>query len=191
MAVVNRISEQEYRELALNEADRLWELWAGIPREKPWMSMLHDDFAAYLGAALINQLHPRVYRVNINGGKTRLSARNYFIPDVTVIPAAFKRPFQHDPRAFNAFADPLPLVVEIWSRTTGHYDFTTKLQGYYKERGDLEIWFIHPYERTLTTWRMQPDGAYTEAFYQGGNVHVASLPGVSIDLDALFALLDD
>ena len=30
MAIVNRISEQEYRELALTDADRLWELWDGV-----------------------------------------------------------------------------------------------------------------------------------------------------------------
>ena len=53
MAIVNRISEQEYRELALNESDRLWELWDGVPWEKPLMSMKHEDVASYLGAALI------------------------------------------------------------------------------------------------------------------------------------------
>ena len=53
MAIVNRISEQEYRELALDDADRLWELWDGVLREKPLMSMRHEDVASYLGAALI------------------------------------------------------------------------------------------------------------------------------------------
>ena len=190
MVVVNRISEREYRELALNEPDHLWELWDGVPQEKPLMSMLHNDVAAYLGAALINQLDPRVYRVNINGDKARISARSYFIPDVIVIPAAYKTPYQHDPRAVGAHAEPLPLVVEVWSRTTGQYDFTTKLQGY-RERGDLEIWFIHPYERTLIAWRKELDGTYRETLHEGGVVSVASLPGVSIDLDALFQLLDE
>ena len=41
MAILNRISEQEYRELALQDSDRLWELWDGVPREKPLMSMKH------------------------------------------------------------------------------------------------------------------------------------------------------
>ena len=93
-------------------------------------------------------------------------------------------PFEDDPTRFNAFAEPLPLVVEVWSPTTGRYDLATKLKGY-KERGDLEIWYIHPYERTLTVWRRQPDGSYDEALYEGGIVPVVSLPGVSIDLDAL------
>ncbi len=185
MAVINRISEQEYRELALNEEDRLWELWDGVPREKPGMSFDHDRVAAYLGAMLINQLDRREYVVNVNGGKARRSERYYFIPDVVVIPASYGQPLRGDPRGFNAHAEPLPLVVEVWSRTTGAYDFTVKLQAY-RERGDAEIWYIHPYERTLTAWRRQPDGSYAETVQQGSTASVASLPGVTVDLDALW-----
>jgi Uma2 family endonuclease len=184
MAIVTRLSEQEYRELALSEDDHLWELWDGVLVEKPPMSMMHDDVASYLGYRLQSQLDRLNYRVNVNGGKTRYTARNYYIPDVVVIPAAFVLPFRKDPRSFNAFAEPLPLVVEIWSRTTGDYEMAAKIPMY-RERGDLEIWFIHPYERTLTAWRKQPDGSYTEATYRGGLVTVSSLPGVVIDFDAL------
>jgi len=184
MAIANRISEQEYRELALSQDDRLWELWDGVPREKPLMSMKHDNVSFYLGLALATQLDRSVYRVNVNGGKTRHTPRNYSIPDVVVIPAALQTPFEHDPRSFNAFAEPLPLVVEVWSPSTGAYDFATKLQGY-RERGDAEIWFIHPYERTLTAWRRQPDASYIEDVYRGSIVPVVSLPGVVIDFDAL------
>jgi Uma2 family endonuclease len=184
MAIVNRISEQEYRELALSDPDSRWELWDGVLVEKPLMSMKHDDVAFHLGYLLQSQLDRSIYRVNVNGGKTRRSPRHYFIPDVVVIPAAFVLPFADDPRAFNAFTEPLPLVVEIWSRTTGDYDIAAKLPSY-RERGDTEIWFIHPYERTLTAWRRQPDGSYAEESYRGGVVLVASLPGVVIDFDAL------
>lgn len=187
MATTTVLSEQEYRELALNDPERKWELWNGVPVEKPLMSMLHEDVATYLGVALANQLDRKEYRVNVNGGRTRYTARNFFIPDVAVIPAALKRPFEHDPRAFNAFAEPLPLVAEVWSPSTGAYDFETKLRAY-QERGDEEIWYVHPYERTLTAWRRQPDGSYTETVYTGGLVPVLSLPGVAIDLEALCAL---
>lgn len=184
MATVTRISEQEYRELALSDPDHNWELWDGVLVEKPLMSIMHDDVAFQLGHALQNQLDPRVFRINVNGGKTRYTARNYFIPDVVVIPAALVLPFRRVPRSFNAFAEPLPLIVEIWSRTTGDYDIAAKLPMY-RERGDLEIWCIHPYERTLTVWRRQPDGNYSEILYRGGIVPVTSLPGVTIDFDAL------
>lgn len=184
MAVINRISEQEYRELALHDTDHLWELWGGVLVEKPSMSMRHDNTSFRLGHFLQSQLDWREFRVNVNGGKTRRSARTYFIPDVVVIPAAFQMPFEDDPRAFNAFAEPLPFVAEIWSRTTGDYDIAAKLPAY-RERGDLEIWYLRPYERTLTVWRKQPGGGYAEAIYRESIVPVSSLPGVSIDLDAL------
>ncbi|MDQ3228020.1 MAG: Uma2 family endonuclease [Chloroflexota bacterium] len=100
------------------------------------------------------------------------------------MPAAFVLPVMSDPRSLDAFAEPLPLVVEVWSRTTGDYDIAAKLPAY-RERGDLEIWFIHPYERTLTAWRRQPDGSYAEEVYRGGMVAVTSLPDVTIDFDAL------
>lgn len=188
MAVVNRISEQEYREFALTDEGQLYELWDGVPREKPGMSMAHDAVAFLLGHLLQNQLDLRDYLVNVNGGKTRRSARYYFIPDVVVIPASYLLPHWGDPGAFNAHAEPLPLVVEVWSRTTAAYDFAVKLQGY-RERGDEEIWYIHPSERTLTAWRKQPGGNYAEELYRGGLVPVASLPGVTIDLDALLSPL--
>jgi Uma2 family endonuclease len=186
MAVVNRISEQEYRELALNEEDRFWELWDGVLVEKPQMSMRHNVVAAYLGAALINQLDRGEYRVSINGDRARISSRSYYIPDVMIVPAAYQQsqPFADDPDAIGAYAEPLPLVVEVWSPSTGHYDVATKLQGY-RERGDLEIWYIHPAKRTLTAWRKQPDGSYTEEVYRGGIVPVVSLRGVTIDFDVL------
>jgi hypothetical protein len=69
----------------------------------------------------------------------------------------------------------------------GEAVIAAKLSGY-RERGDAEIWFIHPYERTLTARRRQPDGNYTEDLYRGGLIPVVSLPGLVIDFDAL---LDD
>ncbi len=184
MAVVHRISEQEYKELVFNDPDRTWELWDGVPREKPGMSIWHDGVASYLGALLTNQVDRREYWVNVNGGKTRYKVRNYYVPDVVVIPKRFIDPHRGDSRAFNAYAEPLPLVVEVWSPSTGDYDLQIKLEGY-RQRGDTEIWFIHPYERTLTAWRRQPDGSYLESTSKGGLVAVESLPGVTIDFDAL------
>ncbi len=178
------ISEQQYRELVLSDDDRSWELWDGVLVEKPLMSMRHDNVAAYMGAVLIFQLDPNEFVVNVNGGKTRYTARNYYIPDVVVIPAAYQQPFEHDPGAFNAYTKPLPFVAEVWSPSTGDYDMAAKLPVY-QQRGDLEIWFFHPYERTLAARRRQPDGSYREERYAGGIVPIHSLPGVTIDLDAL------
>lgn len=184
MAVINRISEQEYRELALSEPH--WELWDGEPREKPGMSSTHEDIAAYLSYLLQGQLDRKEWRLSVNGAKTQISASTYFIPDVVVVPAASVIEFRDDPRHLAAHAEPLPLVVEVWSRTTGSYDFERKLSTY-RERGDAEIWYIHPYQRTLTVWLHQPDGSYTTQVFASGKVTLTSLPGVVIDLDDLLA----
>jgi len=66
----------------------------------------------------------------------------------------------------------------------GGYDVDAKL-AVYQQRGDLEIWRIHPYERTLTSWRRQPDGSYEESIHRGGTISPVALTGVAIDLDAL------
>lgn len=178
------ITEQEYRDLALDDPDRGWELWDGALVEKPPMSIPHTDIGSFLGHLLQGQLDRREYRVHVNGARAIYTPRNYFIPDVAVIPATLVLPFMRDPRSLDAFPEPLPLVVEIWSRTTGDYDVAAKLP-IYRARGDREIWFLHPYERTVAAQRRQPDGTYVETVYRGGIVPVASLPGVAIDLDAL------
>lgn len=184
MAVINRISEQEYRELALNEPQ--WELWDGEPREKPVMSVAHDNLAFRLGFLLQSQLDWNNLQVNVNGGKARVDGSTYFIPDVVVIPVAYQAALEGGSRAFNVISSPLPLVVEVWSPATGPYDFDRKLAAY-RQRGDQEIWFIHPYERTLTAWRRLDDGVYEESVYTGGVVQVGSIPGVEINLDDLLA----
>ncbi|MDQ2652649.1 MAG: Uma2 family endonuclease [Chloroflexota bacterium] len=184
MAVINRITEQEYRDLALEEP-RL-ELWDGEPREKPTMSMKHEGVAFYLGHSLATQLDRGLFWISVNGGKARISGSTYFIPDVMVVQAELVTPYRDDPRALAAWSEPLLLVVEVWSPSTDGYDQARKLNAY-KERGDQEIWYIHPYERTLTAWRKQPDGSYHEAVYAGGVVPAEALPGVVIDLDELLS----
>lgn len=183
MALLQRITEAAYRDLALSDSDNIWELWDGVPREKPAMSMKHNLVASLLGHVLWDQLDWDQFEVRVNAPFARISPRTYFIPDVAVIPVSYAVAAD-DPTALDAYADPLPLVVEVWSPSTGGYDVGAKLRGY-MARGDEEIWAIHPYERTLTAWRRQADGSYTETVYRGGLVPVVSLPGVSIDLDAL------
>ena len=80
----------------------------------------------------------------------------------------------------------MPLVVEVWSPSTGDFDVAVKLREY-QLRGDAEIWLVHPYDRTLTAWRRQTDGGYSETLYREGSIEPVALPGVRIELAALFA----
>ena len=181
-----RMSEQEYREFALGAGDGQWELVRGQLREKPWLCVEHSDVTMNLVEQLLRQLDRNEFRVRSNLGRLRVSADTYHVPDVAVIPAALVQLLRTNPRSLDAYSDPLPLVVEIWSPSTGNYDICVKLEDYLR-RGDREIWRIHPYERTLTTWVRKPDGSYAEKVYRGGAVASTALPGVIIDIDALVA----
>lgn len=115
----------------------------------------------------------------------RRSATQYYIPDVFVVPMTIIRQMMARPGTLEAYTDPLPLVVEIWSPSTGVYDVDDKLPED-QRRGDEEIWRIHPYDRTLIAWRRRPDGSYTDDTLQGGAVRPVALSNVVIDLDTLF-----
>jgi Uma2 family endonuclease len=186
MAIATRISNTAYEQMALAEPERKWELWDGHLREKPGMTYIHNRTAIRLGHRLMLQLDPAVYEVRVDAGRVHRSEATYFIPDVFVFPVAYVTPRRRRDDVLEVYDRPLPLVVEVWSRSTGDYDVTEKL-AVYQQRGDQEIWHIHPYDRTLTTWRRQSDDRYTEDLYRGGIIPVAALPGVTIDLDALLA----
>jgi Uma2 family endonuclease len=182
------VSEATYRSLALEDPDGRWELVGGCLRGKPAMSWEHTDVMSYLGYRLAGQLDRRQYRVHIDLSRLRVSARNYLMPDVCVIPSPlFQRRRKAAPGQLEYFDEALPLVVEVWSPSTGDYDVDEKIPAY-QRRGDLEIWRLHPFERTLTAWRRQPDGGYVVTVSHGGMARPVALPGVAIDLDELFDL---
>jgi Uma2 family endonuclease len=179
------VSEEEYRRLALSDPQGQLELHHGRLREKPGMSVEHGDVMTLLMEQLLVQLDRREFRVRATHARLRLSSDTYYVPDVAVISMSAVRALRARRGSLDAYPEPLPLVVEIWSPSTGNYDVNEKLADY-QRRGDLEIWRIHPYERTLTAWRRQPDGSYAQSVYDSGTVRPASLPNVEIDLDALF-----
>jgi Uma2 family endonuclease len=177
------VTEETYREIALG--DPKWELHHGLLREKPGMSVAHAHVIDRLQRQLYRQLREHEYRLRSNHARLRISAETYHVPDIAVIPTAMAQAMYEQPNMLDAYCDPLPLVIEVWSPPTGAFDVDEKLAGY-QRRGDREIWFVHPYERTLTAWRRQSGGTYARTDYNSGMVRPESLPGVAIDLEALF-----
>lgn len=183
MSIAQRISEAEYHEIVLAKPIESWELHDGQLVEKPGMTWDHDEVVIMLGYHLVRQLDRRQFRVRVEGRVRRPGT--IFRPDVFVVPTDYGKAFRGRPDVLAIFSQPLPLVVEVWSRSTGNYDVDAKFP-IYQQRGDLEIWRIHPFERSLTAWRRQPDGTYDETVYREGAVHPVALPGVSINLRELF-----
>lgn len=178
------VSERTFLQLALEEPGQ-WELHCGNLRRKPSMTYEHNAVAFEPAFRLRQQLDRSQFEVRVGMGHVRRSAENYYIPDVFVIPKQLTRPLRGRRNVLEAYDGPLPLVVEVWSPSTGDYDVDSKLPEY-RRRGDLEIWRIRPFDRTLTAWRRQPDGGYAESHHTGGPVRPGALPSLTIDLDTLF-----
>ena len=181
------VSEATYLQLVREDPESKWELHCGrlwSKSEQP-MTWEHGDLYGFLGFLLQSQLDRSAYIVHWNAGYVRRSETQYYIPDLIVVPAEMADRLFAEEGTVEAYREPLPLVVEVWSPSTGRLDIDEKLPEY-QRRGDREIWRLHPYERTLTSWVRQPDGAYVETLYRGGTVRPAVFPHVVIDLDALF-----
>jgi Uma2 family endonuclease len=183
MAVEQRISEEAYQQFVLSGVDGSWELHEGRLVEKPGMTFRHGQIPMLLGHLLLSQLDRDAYEV-VSELRVRRSSATVFVPDLMVVPAAYSEEIRDRP-VLAIFSDPLPLVVEVWSPSTGDYDVDAKVPVY-QQRGDLEIWRIHPYERTVTTWVRQADESYLETTYREGIIYPVALPGVTIDLGELF-----
>jgi Uma2 family endonuclease len=179
------VSFETYERVALEDGDGTWELVCGRLRAKPIMTVKHNLIARGLVIRVSSQIDLKQYTVG-ESAAVRIPGGSYLVPDVTVVPmeAARRRDQQH-PTSLEIYEEPLPLLVEVWSPSTGEYDVEEKL-AFYQLRGDAEIWRIHPYERTLTVWRLQSDGSYAETLYREGIVSIHSLPGVVIDVAELF-----
>jgi Uma2 family endonuclease len=177
------VSEETYRRVVLDDPTGGWELVCGRLRQKPIMTTEHEDVALNLVAELVLQLPRQEYAIG-QSIRLRVSTGSYYVPDVCVVPRAYVRRLREHPGTFAVYTDPVPFVAEVWSPSTGEYDVDTKIPEY-RLRRDQETWRLHPYERTLIAWRLQPDGTYIETSYTGA-VHPAFLPNVAIDLDTLF-----
>lgn len=179
------VSDAAYRQLMLAAEDRRWELHAGQLRKKPDMTAAHNMAYRRLGRQLMRQLDADEWEIFIDNGKVHRPSGGFYLPDLFVAPMSVVRALLVTPRTFEEYEEPLPLVVEVWSPSTGAYDVDEKVPVY-QELQDREIWRIHPYERTVTVWRRRPDGNYDVSVHRGGTVSPIAFPQVTIAIDALF-----
>jgi Uma2 family endonuclease len=181
------ISEATYLRVIEEDPERKWELRCGELREKEPMTWAHESIAWRLGFRLQQQLDFDAFEVRVNAGRVRRSEERYYIPDVMVIPKDVARRLFSDPNAVVILPEPLPFIAEVWAPSAGRSDVREKLPDY-RQRGDAEVWLIHPIDKVVRIWRRQPDGRYAESVTRGGSVQLAALSSVSIDLDELLAL---
>ena len=181
------ISFETFERVALEDDGGHWELACGRLRQKPPMTQEHNDAIEGLYAQLVPQLNRSLFRIRTESARLRISLAATYQPDLFVLPNRYRR-VRTEPgeSGLETYVEPMPLVVEVWSSSTGSYDVMTKFPEY-QQRGDQESWLIHPYERWLHAWRRHADGSYPETLFSGDDtVEAAALPGVRIDLKRLF-----
>ncbi len=180
------VSEATYKQVALEDREGHWELHCGRLVEKPPVTARHAQFIDKLYRRFAAQLFEEEYALRAEAVRLRHSGGSYYEADFCVVPLPYvEQSDRHHPKGLEVYDQPLPLVVEVWSPSTGQYDVNTKIPDYMR-RGDIEIWRIQMGDHTLTAWRRQPDGIYLETSHTGGIIRPIALPGVSIDLDAVF-----
>lgn len=185
MKSIEPISQATYERVSLRDPDGQWELHNGQLREKPGMSVRHNEAMTTLFFMLANQLDPKAFPIRTNSARIRIDQQNFALPDILVASTRAEQPPLGLPERLEVYARPVPLVAEVWCQLAGDEYIDEKLIAY-RARGDVEIWRIHPAEQTLTAWRRQDDGNYTETAYVQGVVEPATLPHVAIDLATLF-----
>src|SRR5215207_3295777 len=117
------ITEDSFERVALEDPDGKWELHCGELRSKPGMTTRHNDIGGILGFRLQQQLPLGQFRVRIDSARVRMSATRTYIPDVAVVPLALvERMKREQPAQLEVYRDPLPLIVEVWSPSTGEDD---------------------------------------------------------------------
>jgi Uma2 family endonuclease len=181
------VSQATFKLVAMEDPNHIWELFDGVLEKKPTMTVPHNRLMARLMSQLVRQLDVDEYEVRVNSGRLNSGTRTYFVPDVYIVPVKLVPLPGDGDLTLESLEKPMPFVAEVWSPSTGDYDVDRKFPSY-QARGDLEIWRLHPYERTLTAWRRRDDGGYDESIQKGGVVHLVGLPSVSVDLDELFKL---
>ena len=177
-------TQLDFERFVLDHPGPTWELHRGQVREKPPMVLGHERAQYGLFYQLLGQLDPAEYEIRAGAGRVA-GATSYYVPDLFVLPTAHFAALSGQERVFHFYRETLPLVVEFWSPSTGVYDIDEKIPEYIA-RGDREIWRLHPFARTLKAWRRREDGGYDEVEFTGGTVELHALPGVTVDLDALF-----
>jgi Uma2 family endonuclease len=177
------VTASTFRRVAVEDPDGKWELACGELRRKPPMAMNHNRIAFEIAFTIRAQLDTERCEVRADAGYVSIGEHQSYIPDVMVVPISLSRKLEGRPK-LEEYREPLPLVVEVWSPSTGREDQTEKLPAY-KRRGDLEIWLVHPRERSITAYQREADGSYSESRYREGVVELQAIPGVAIDMDTL------
>lgn len=184
------VSEATFRRLADEDHEGKWELVSGRLRSKPSGTFGHNAVVRSLLWHLSTKLSRSEWSLVHGLGWLSHGTDTFLIPDVAVVGREEQRQLFRDRDVLEVYPVPLSFVAEVAEAAWLQYDTHEKI-AVYRRRGDAEIWLIDPWmetrsDRSLTVWRRQPDGGYSETRLVEGMAVPTVLPGVSVELSELF-----
>ncbi len=174
---VSRLSVGEYHQLGeFNENGKRTELIRGIVIEKMSKSPRHSSLSTRLYKLILLAL-PDGYTARKEEPLTFVDSEPE--PDISVLRGS-------DADFAAGHPTSAELVVEI---AVSSAVLDREIASLYAESGVKEYWIVLGGERRVEVYRLPNNGAYTEKLMigPGENLVCASVPGVSIALDELFA----
>jgi Uma2 family endonuclease len=169
------------------EEDEPGELVDGVLVEDEDVGYLHDAVGAWLTHLLVGWVIPRGGSVAVSDARFGVTLRRGRKSDVSVYFAGRK------PQAHGLITMPPDIMVEVVSPRPkdARRDRVEKMNEY-ALFGVRYFWLVDPPLRTLEIFELGADGRYTRAVgvTEGVVDPVPGCEGLSIDLDALWALAD-
>lgn len=153
-------------------------------REPPAPSRPHQELAGELHFQIRLALEGKSCRVYMapfdvrlpKGGEADDRIDTVVQPDVLIVCDLSKL----DQRGMRGAPD---WIAEVLSPTTASHDQIVKVP-IYERAGVLEVWLVHPIDRTVTIYRLA-DGRYGRptVLELRGQTPISAIPGVTIDWD--------
>jgi len=186
---VSKLENFTYGDYATWPEDERWELVEGRPFQmSPAPGRRHQRVVVELVkqiAVLLTGESCEVYTAPFDvrlpdGEESDEEASTVVQPDVVVVCDEKKL----DERGCRGAPD---FIVEVASPSTAARDQIQKA-ALYEKHGVREYWVVHPVDGILTVRLLDSNGRYgSVTFYEGrGKRPVETLPGLEIDLDAVF-----
>ena len=181
------ISFRTYAQLALEDAEGRWELMGGHPRRKPPESFQHGALIDGLIEQLVPLLRGSDYRLSVNHARLMIDQDHILLPDLAVVPRAVSaRAVRERPNALETYHTSLPLLIDVWTPATAEFNVEARIPEYRRANAE-EIWLVHPAARAVTVWVRRTGGAYQEAIRVAGTLTAVRVPGLALDITALFS----
>jgi Uma2 family endonuclease len=180
-------SEEEYLKLTDGSRARI-EFTDGTLEFLPMPTEIHEALIRFLFLALYRYVNDRkLGEVYVNGIRLRIRQRKIRLPDVVFLHR------EHFHARHNRAWDGADLVMEVVSDDVKdrQRDYEKKLIDYAEGRVG-EYWIVDPDRQVVRVHRLE-SGAYAVhgEFSPGQQATSAQLPGFTVDVAALFAVMKD